>query len=523
MAALLHPALLPLPRGEAARDISCGPAASLVLLSSGRLLLLGPGPGKAHSQALAQVVAPCLAPGLAPVAALLAGPGLAATLGPLHPATSALLQAEQALLRGTRAVTALLQTVSPRGGEQGPLAGVRDQSLALHSLLTYLASLSALDCCSLASAPRLGSLAHLSHLTAALDALQMAVCDCISMDCLLLDSGQQHAAPVIVEALASQFHVPGERVRGQAALEQLLTEHARSVSGLLAAVMAASVAGCGELERHSGRLAGVVRAQERRWAEAEGTREFWRSLPRLASLRTPGRRLLLDSRLQPVSLGGHFSKHWLLLLSDTLVDVGYSYTAAAHPLATVWLEAAPAPRLELTLTLPEDCLTLLAPDPAGRRAWQRALAQAILATLGKPPTGPDGGNMPPDARHASYTFTKGALRGARYEGAWLGGKPHGKGRMDWPDGGWHEGAWRGGERHGRGRHTGPRGAVQEGVWARGRLEGRGRLVEEGAQYEGGLEEGRPHGHGVRREGRFLDRGASLYVGDWVKGVRQVGS
>lgn len=63
----------------------------------------------------------------------------------------------------------------------------------------------------------------------------------------------------------------------------------------LAAVMKASVAGA-RVEEQAGQVAGVVRAVEGMAGEAGRTREFWRSLPRLAGLRTPARRILLDSR-----------------------------------------------------------------------------------------------------------------------------------------------------------------------------------------------------------------------------------
>ena len=58
---------------------------------------------------------------------------------------------------------------------------------------------------------------------------------------------------------------------------------------------------------------------------ADSTRLFWQSAgPRLGHLLLPYRRLVLDSRRQPLTLQGHFSRHWLVLLSDILVDVGYN-------------------------------------------------------------------------------------------------------------------------------------------------------------------------------------------------------
>ena len=85
-----------------------------------------------------------------------------------------------------------------------------------------------------------------------------------------------------------------------------------------------------------------------------------------------------------------------------LVDVGYSYSASSHSLSTAWIEVTSSPRQELTLALPEETLTLVAPDANGRRIWHKALSQAIMASLGRNQT-----SEPPITRHATYTFTKG--------------------------------------------------------------------------------------------------------------------
>ena len=106
------------------------------------------------------------------------------------------------------------------------------------------------------------------------------------MDCLLLDSEQQHLMPTIVEVvqqklpqtiqemlqvLGKEFGVTGVAVKGQAAFEQLLFEHSRSISSFLASVMRASVAGA-PLEEQVAQLTSLVRSQEKKWAEASKTR-----------------------------------------------------------------------------------------------------------------------------------------------------------------------------------------------------------------------------------------------------------
>ena len=103
-------------------------------------------------------------------------------------------------------------------------------------------------------------------------------------------------------------------------------------------------------------------------------------------------------------------------------------------------------------------------------------------------------------------------------GAWLQARPHGRGVMEYKDGGRHSGLWRAGEPHGRGEYSGPAGERQVGSWTSGRLTGWATLQEPtGAQYSGEVVAGLPHGHGTRKEGSFLDQ--KIYIGAWVRGQR----
>ena len=229
MAALLHPTSVSLPKGETARDISCSTQASLVVMGSGRFLLLGVG---GTSGARLQVLAPPLDPGLTPISGiLLSSGGVAATVANQHPATLGLVQGEQTLLRSTRAMLALLQSLVPRGVEEGPLLKVRELLGTLHSILiscvfssTPTPSNSTANssmCTSLESAPHTGVLSNLQPLAAAFSALQVcfvhfyplpfsiqgSVCNCVAMDCLMLDSEQQHLMPTIVEVIQHVFQV----------------------------------------------------------------------------------------------------------------------------------------------------------------------------------------------------------------------------------------------------------------------------------------------------------------------------
>ena len=110
----------------------------------------------------------------------------------------------------------------------------------------------------------------------------------MAMDCLLPESEQQHVMPNIVEViiqcsrkidneivqvLGKEFGVTGAAVKGQAAFEQLLSEHSRSISAFLATVMKASVAGA-QLDEQVAQLTSLMRSQEKKWADATKTRYF---------------------------------------------------------------------------------------------------------------------------------------------------------------------------------------------------------------------------------------------------------
>ena len=76
--------------------------------------------------------------------------------------------------------------------------------------------------------------------------------------------------------LGKEFGVIGAAVKGQAAFEQLLFEHSRSIPSFLASVMRASVAGA-PLDEQVAQLTSLVRSQEKKWAEASKTRFFHHS------------------------------------------------------------------------------------------------------------------------------------------------------------------------------------------------------------------------------------------------------
>ena len=85
--------------------------------------------------------------------------------------------------------------------------------------------------------------------------------------------------------------------------------------------------------------------------------------------------------------------------------------------------------------------------------------------------------------------------GSCYEGEWSNGLMSGEGEMVWSDGSSYRGGWRGGERSGRGIFENQRGDVHEGEWLSGKEHGPGVLtLLNGSVTVGSWSEGMVHGH-----------------------------
>lgn len=261
---------------------------------------------------------------------------------------------------------------------------------------------------------------------------------------------------------------------------------------------------------------------DHRRREAECTRRFWENAGRLVdTIRNPERRLVRESRAHPLQVvnSGRFSSHWIVLFSDILVHVAGSMHTV-HPLSTLWVEAIPEENNDqhgLLLTMPEDTLHLHTGTLQEKAEWLQAFQGAIRSCLSRPHS--QLGSSA--ARHATYTFTKGPLKDAKYIGRWLNGKMQGWGRLEWTDKKTYVGQFHNSLQHGYGRQDMPNGDKYEGQWRDGYQNGRGILTYEGGDvYEGHFKDGLPHGHGTRKEGHFTANVASLYIGEWANGVKQ---
>lgn len=102
-----------------------------------------------------------------------------------------------------------------------------------------------------------------------------------------------------------------------------------------------------------------------------------------------------------------------------------------------------------------------------------------------------------------------------FEGQALNGRPHGDGRMEWPDGRVYEGEFFDGLPDGDGELTWPDGMRYRGPVVAGRVEGEGRVdFPDGRRYRGPLLNGVPDGLGSFR---WPDK--SRYTGEYVAGQR----
>ncbi|XP_076245816.1 amyotrophic lateral sclerosis 2 isoform X2 [Calliopsis andreniformis] len=265
----------------------------------------------------------------------------------------------------------------------------------------------------------------------------------------------------------------------------------------------------------------VCNEQEKRQKEAEATKQFWESSGKLGELlRSPDRRLIRESRTYPLSIlnSGRFSTHWFVLLTDIFIHViGTSYTV--HPLQILWVELLPDSETvqnAISVVGPEDTFVLYTPTASERNEWLHALQNAIKCNLQKVI-----GHVPPLVRSGSFTFTKHSLfKDAKYTGRWLNGKPHGAGKLEWPDSRTYTGQFYKGVIHGTGKMEIPSQGVYEGQWKDGQQNGYGTMkYNNGDFYEGYFKDGLPHGHGVKKEGHFMASVASVYIGEWAAGVK----
>jgi hypothetical protein len=128
---------------------------------------------------------------------------------------------------------------------------------------------------------------------------------------------------------------------------------------------------------------------------------------------------------------------------------------------------------------------------------------------------------------------------AVYAGEWAGGRPHGRGALEWDGADRYEGEFRRGTPHGQGVCAWKEGILYTGEFKNGRPHGRGVITatETGARYEGRFKCGRKSGFGTcvwpdgarysggwrgdepHGRGTMLYAGGATHVGEWRRGLR----
>jgi hypothetical protein len=204
-------------------------------------------------------------------------------------------------------------------------------------------------------------------------------------------------------------------------------------------------------------------------------------------------------------------------------------------------------RFEISLVMPEDTLILVASSSEHRSVWLNGLQKNINEVLSsekrqklhsseisqtKAPrqTEQNRGGVAgtPISRTTTYTFRKvNELKNTSYSGSWMYGKIHGEGTLSWLDGSRkYVGQFRQSHKHGLGKMEILEGRNQslktifDGQWKWDKFEGNGTLYySNGDVYKGMFKDGRPHGHGILKQGRFMGTGASVYVGEWANGLK----
>lgn len=253
--------------------------------------------------------------------------------------------------------------------------------------------------------------------------------------------------------------------------------------------------------------------------EAEKTRSFWlNSGKNVNYLIKPDRRLICDSQSDPISLqnSSRFSSHRFILFSDSFTHLNGSY-AHIHLLTMIWSELQHHETLHLiSLKMPEEALTLVAPDGVSKNKWYHALQHAINVALNKTEI-----FQPPLARNGTYTFTKnGFFKDATYTGRWLNAKMHGTGKVKWPDGRMYFGQFLNNSLSGYGTLEVPNVGTYEGQWKDNKQDSYGTFTYSNNDiYRGYFKNGVFYGHGLLRKGNFMVNSASLYIGEWVDGQK----
>ncbi|XP_058035908.1 ALS2 C-terminal-like protein isoform X3 [Ahaetulla prasina] len=266
--------------------------------------------------------------------------------------------------------------------------------------------------------------------------------------------------------------------------------------------------------------------------EAGFTAALWKSIGTKFTdvLCTPERRLLEDSESLPIFTSSSRTDR-ILLFNDALVLIqGNNFQS--FDLKLLWVETTSSETGNHTLNIvtPEENFFLSAKEPEAQVVWQwkiyRAVAQALADKREVSVWGDEGKNLPPQlCRFATFAFrAEGRFKSATYEGEWCLGKPHGKGKLTWPNGRNFAGDFKKGLEDGFGICLIPQGSSDrydcyKCHWREGQMNGYG-ICEYGNEmvYKGYFKDNMREGFGVLDSPLSTDH-PFKYTGHWTKDKR----
>ena len=544
-----HPVVLQ--AGEMARDIACHGHVSVLLTNNLRCYVFGNIAGRSHVRMQVVDIASDLdiSKTIIPSSLFMTDSGcvISCYLSDNH--YREICHQEIVILRKISQVLGLLKNLSSPKSPNTHLDLVRERMTSFRHLVTTCSDITV----TMGRGWQLsGLLSNIKQVLYSLSRLNSSVGNCIAVDLLLLDNHYQSLVPNIVTLLSVEFNIPSSQIEGQLELEHLLilcgTKILEPYLNCLKDIQL-TLGGSNQdfLGGSISLVSKTLKKFEKEVTSAKNTKSFFQTTggALLMDLSRPQRRKILDSHGQRINLEGAWANHWMVLFSDTFI-IQSGNNVQTHKLETVWpsLGDQRNTKYKMLLTTPEETLTIHFSVLADRTHWFKEFNKYIKETLAwnrqnsiddddRPQSvanidlvGQENFQDAPLIRKAEFTWTKGEMKECTYDGFWIQGKANGIGKMTYRDGSIHEGDWKNGKREGKGTLTrnkifaGADGGYSKmvGVWEKGSMMGQGELTDfKGNVYTGDIVDGRPHGHGTKRMGKF--DASKFYIGAWERGVK----
>lgn len=263
---------------------------------------------------------------------------------------------------------------------------------------------------------------------------------------------------------------------------------------------------------------------------AERTRDFWMANKKLVPppWQRPDRRLVLDSKDVPLKLlmSSRFKTNWFVLFNDSFCHgTGTVASLKAYPLETVWVTnviekdlspasmATASPTVQkyaLKITTPEKVFLVSCQSDETKTVWLETIEQYVQLALGEHSTR--------SVRYTAHTFSDKhpVYPSCRYTGQWNnGGKMHGYGCLEYPDGRVYIGQLDMNVISGYGRLNCLGSSYYQGSFADGKFNGFGEFkLSHSDTYEGYFRNGLKHGFGMANENN------RTYIGEFIDGLKR---